>query len=80
MERWGIPQDVDAEHERTPISLMPLNSNIQLSLSLAQHFLFETIKLQIKPGIARISFFLYNARSFEYFLFLFTNFIIYIEI
>jgi hypothetical protein len=39
--------------------------------------------LQIKPGITCISFFLfslYNAWSFEYFLFLFTNLIIYIEI
>ncbi len=38
---------------------------------------------QIKRSSARISFFLfflYNARSFEYFLFLFTNFIIYIKI
>jgi hypothetical protein len=40
---WGIPQDVEAERERTLISRMPLNSNIQLSLSLAQHFLFETL-------------------------------------
>ncbi len=42
-ERWGIPQEVDAERERTSISRTPLNSNIQLSLSLAQDFLFETL-------------------------------------
>jgi hypothetical protein len=34
------PQDIDAE--RTSISRISLNSNIQLSRSLAQQFLFET--------------------------------------
>ncbi len=37
-----FPQDVDAECERTSISRMHLYSNIQLSPSLAQQFLFET--------------------------------------
>jgi hypothetical protein len=42
IERWGIPQDVDAE--RTSIS------RLQLSLSLAQYFLFETFfTLKLKP-------------------------------
>jgi hypothetical protein len=74
IERWGIPQDVDAERERTLISRMPLNSNIQLSLSLAQHFLFETLLLVLErifiyDQISQISFYLYNARSFRYFFF-----------
>jgi hypothetical protein len=76
---------VDAERERTLISRIPLNSNIQLSLFLAQHFLFETLLLVLEQifiydQISQISFFLYNARSFEYFFFLCTNLIIYIEI
>ncbi len=43
IESWGIPQDVDAECEHISISRILLNSNIQLSLSLAQHLLFETL-------------------------------------
>jgi hypothetical protein len=85
IERWGILQDADAEHERTSISRIPLNSNIQLSLSLAQHFLFETFLLVLEQifiydQISQTSFFLYNAQSFEYLFFSFTNFIIYIKI
>ncbi len=69
---WGIPQDVDAVRDRTSISHMHLNSYIQLSLSLAQQFLFKTFVLQIQTNIARISFFLfslYNAQTLEYFFF-----------
>ncbi len=51
IERWGIPQDVDAKRERTSISRIPLNSNIQLSLSLAQHFLFETLFTRSQANI-----------------------------
>ncbi len=40
IERWGIPQDVDAE---SSIDIMhTLELEIQLSISLAKHFLFET--------------------------------------
>jgi hypothetical protein len=59
IERWGIPQDVDAKRERTSISRIPLNSNTQLSLSLAQHFLFETLfthsraNIHLWPNIAK---------------------------
>ncbi len=34
-----------------------LELEIQLSLSLAQHFLFETHCFKLNPSIARISFF-----------------------
>ncbi len=85
IERWGIPQDVDAKRERTLISRIPLNSNIQLSLSLAQHFPFETLftrswaNIHLWPNIA--NFFLSLQCSIVWiFLFLFTNLIIYIEI
>jgi hypothetical protein len=81
IKRWGIPQDVDAEPSIHITHTLELEH--KLSLSLAQHFLFQTIVLQMKPGVARISFFLflmYNAQLFEYFLFLFANLIIYIEI
>ncbi len=51
IERWGIPQDVDAK--RTSIS------HIQLSPSLAHYFLFETFStLKLKPlSHAFLSFF-----------------------
>ncbi len=51
---------------------MHLNSNIQISLSLAQQFLFKTFALQNSTDIARISFFLfslYDAQTFKYFFF-----------
>ncbi len=81
----GIPQDVDAVRERTSISRIPLNSNINsLYLSLntfsLRPFLPVLKWIFLYDQISQISFFLYNAWSFEYFLFLFTNFIIYIEI
>ncbi len=43
-------------------------------------FLLVLKQISIYDQISQISFFLYNARSFEYFFFSFTNFIIYIEI
>jgi hypothetical protein len=50
IERWGIPQDVDAKQERTSISRIPLNVNIN-SLSLAQHFLLETLFTRSRANI-----------------------------
>ncbi len=75
IERWGIPQDVDTERERTSISSIPLNSNIQLSiscstLSLRDPFLPVLERIFNYDQISQISFFLYNAQSFQYFLFL----------
>ncbi len=52
---------------------MHLNSNIQISRSLAQGFLFETFVLQNLTDIARVFFFLfslYNAQTFQYLFFL----------
>jgi hypothetical protein len=50
-----------------------LDSNIQLSPSLAQQFLFQTFScFKIQTDIARISLFLfsqYNAQTFKYFFF-----------
>jgi hypothetical protein len=85
IERWEIPQDVDAERERTLISHMPLNSNINsLYLSLntfsSRPFLLVLEQIFIYDQISQISFFLYNAWSFKYFFFFFTILIIYIEI
>ncbi len=83
IERWGIPQDVYAE--RTSISRISLNWNIQLSLSLAQHFLFETLFTRSRANIHLwrniANFFLSVQRSIiRIFIFLFTNLIIYIVI
>jgi hypothetical protein len=67
----GIPQDVNAERERTSISRMHLTrtyNSLYLSLN---SFSSRPFVLQIQPNIARISFFLfllYNAWTFEYFL------------
>jgi hypothetical protein len=60
IERWGIPQDIDAEPSIE--SRIPLNSKHELSLSLAQHFLFENHCFKLNPNIAFLSFFfsLYN--------------------
>jgi hypothetical protein len=88
IERWGIPQDVDAEGERTSISRIPLNSNINsLSLSISRStlslwdlFLPVLEQIFIYDQISQISFFLYNARLFEYFFFSLRILIIYIEI
>jgi hypothetical protein len=40
IERWGIPEDVDAEPSIDITHTLELE--IQLSLSIAQHFLFQT--------------------------------------
>jgi hypothetical protein len=55
----GFPQDVAALREHTLISRMHLNLNIQLSLSLAQQFLFKTFRAsKIQPILhAFLSFF-----------------------
>jgi hypothetical protein len=76
IERWGIPQDVDAEPSIE--SRKPLNSNITLSISRSTLSLWDPL-FQIKPSSARISFFLFLSvqRSIVWiFPFLFTNLII----
>jgi hypothetical protein len=57
IECWGIPQDVNAESSIDITHTLELE--IQLSLSLAQHFLFGTHCFELNPSIARISFFLF---------------------
>jgi hypothetical protein len=79
VKRWGIPQDVDAERERTLISRMPLNSNINslyllLNTFSSRPFLPVLERIFIYDQISQISFFLYNAQLFEYFFFFSTNF------
>ncbi len=67
----GIPQDVDAVRERTSISHMHLNLYIQLSLSLAQQFLFETFcASKFKPiSHAFLSFLAVQRSNVQIFLF-----------
>jgi hypothetical protein len=60
-----------------------LNSNIQLYLSLAQQFLFDTfLCLKLNPYRTHffLSFLAVERLNVQIFLFLFTNFIIYIKI
>jgi hypothetical protein len=66
IERWGISQDVNAESSIDITHTLELKIH-DLSLSLAQHFLFETHCFKLNPDNARISFFLFLAvqhRSF----------------
>jgi hypothetical protein len=67
IKRWGIPQDVDAERERTSISRIPLKSNITLSISRSTLSIRDPL-FQIKPSSARISFFLFLAVQYRSFL------------
>jgi hypothetical protein len=73
IKRWGIPQDVDAE----PSITHTLELEHKLSLSLAQHFLFETHCFKLNPvAHAFLSFFFLAVQRsiIQIFLFLFTNF------
>ncbi len=81
IERWGIPQDVEAEPSIE--SCIPLNLNINsLHLSLNTFSSRPTV-FKLNPDIARISFFLFSrctTLDYSNISFLFTNSIIYIEI
>ncbi len=79
IERWGNPQDVDAERECTSISRMHLTQTYN-SLSLAQHFLFETFScFKLNPILHAFLSFFSRCTTLEYF-FLFLHLIIYIKI
>jgi hypothetical protein len=82
IERWGIPQDVDAEPSIDITHTLELET-WTLSISCSTLSLWDPSCFKLNPvAHAFLSFFflLYNAWSFEYFLFLFMNSIIYIEI
>jgi hypothetical protein len=64
IEWWGIPQDVNAESSIDITHTLELKIH-DLSLSLAQHFLFETHCFKLNPSIARISFFLFSLYSMD---------------
>ncbi len=79
----GIPQDVDAERERTLISRVHLTRTYNSLYLLLNSFSLRPFVLQIQSiSHAFLSFFsrCYTARTFEYIFFLFTNLIIYIKI
>jgi hypothetical protein len=67
-----ITHTLELKHKTLPIS--------RSTLSLRDPFLPVLEQIFIYDQISQISFFLYNVRLFEFFLFLFTNLIIYIEI
>ncbi len=67
-----ITHTLELEHTTLSIS--------RSTISLRDPFLLVLEQIFIHDQISQISFFLYNARSFEYFFVSFTHFIIYVEI